>query len=176
MLTPPDVFGMTTSGLDYGEVDCWIIRAARYWLRVASTSLAIAGFIRWGREVTGALPSGREISKGIREQDPKSVFKVETHREIRTAHHTVAQWPGGSSQGHVSQTQSPAGGAAAGPRCARTNKAGPGSIVPVAPASAASRPRLPHLCQANLLQLKPGSPQTGQGGVPQRGWRVAMPC
>ena len=30
-------------------------------------------FMRWGREVTGALPSGTEISKGIKEQDPKSV-------------------------------------------------------------------------------------------------------
>ena len=34
-------------------------------------------FMRWGREVTGALPSGTEISEGIKEQDPKSVFEVE---------------------------------------------------------------------------------------------------
>ena len=40
-------------------------------------SLAKIGFMRWGREMTGALPSGTEISKGIREQDPKSVFEVE---------------------------------------------------------------------------------------------------
>ena len=31
-----------------------------------------------GPEVTGALPSGTEISKGIREQDPKYVFEVNT--------------------------------------------------------------------------------------------------
>ena len=79
---------------------------------------------------------------------------------------------GGSSQGHESQTQSPAGGAAVGPRRARTKNAGPGSIVPVAPARVALRPRLPHRCQAYSLQLKPGSTQTGQGEVPQRGWRV----
>ena len=32
------------------------------------------GFMRWGREVTGAMPPGTEISKGIKEQDVKSVF------------------------------------------------------------------------------------------------------
>ena len=32
--------------------------------------------MRRGREVTGALPSGTEFSKGIKEQDPKSVFEV----------------------------------------------------------------------------------------------------
>ena len=42
-----------------------------------STSLAKIEFLRWGREVTGALPVGTEISKGIKEQDPKSVFEVE---------------------------------------------------------------------------------------------------
>ena len=30
ILTPPDFFGMTTSGLEYGEVECWISPAARY--------------------------------------------------------------------------------------------------------------------------------------------------
>ena len=64
--TPPDFFGITTSGLEYGEVECWIRRAARYWFKVASTSLAKIGLILSGREVTGALPSGTEISKGIR--------------------------------------------------------------------------------------------------------------
>ena len=33
--------------------------------------------MRWGLEVTGALPSGIEISNGIKEQDQKSVFEVE---------------------------------------------------------------------------------------------------
>ena len=67
------VFGVTTSGLEYGEVECWIRPAARYGFKVASTSLAKVGLILWGREVTGALPSGTEISKGIREQEPRSV-------------------------------------------------------------------------------------------------------
>ena len=43
----------------------------------ASTSLANIGFRRWGREVTGALSSATEISKGIKEQEPKPVFEVE---------------------------------------------------------------------------------------------------
>ena len=34
-----------------------------------STSLAKIGLIRCGREVTGALPSGTELSKGIRKQE-----------------------------------------------------------------------------------------------------------
>ena len=45
-------------------------------MKVESTSLAKIGFMRRGREVTGALPSGTEFSKGIKEQDPKSVFEV----------------------------------------------------------------------------------------------------
>ena len=35
------------------------------------------GLIRWGREVTGALHCGTEISKGIREQEPNPVLDVE---------------------------------------------------------------------------------------------------
>ena len=51
--------------------------AARYWSRTSSAFLASMGFVRYGREVTGALPGGTEILKGIREQEPKSVFDVE---------------------------------------------------------------------------------------------------
>ena len=43
-------------------------------VQVASTSLDKFRLIRWGREVTGALPSGTEVSKGIQEQGPKSVL------------------------------------------------------------------------------------------------------
>ena len=73
---PPEFFEMTTIGLEYGEVECCIRLAARYWFRVASTSLAKIGLIRWGREVTRALRSGTEISNSIREQEPKSVMDV----------------------------------------------------------------------------------------------------
>ena len=41
-----------------------------------STSLAKIGLMRWGRKVTGALPSETEISKGIKEPDPNSVVEV----------------------------------------------------------------------------------------------------
>ena len=61
--------------------------AARYWLRVTSTTLAKVGFMRWGREVTGELPSGTEISKGIKDQDPKSVVDVENMGKF--AEHTT---------------------------------------------------------------------------------------
>ena len=43
---------------------------------VAVSSLASIRFMRWGREVTGALPFGTEISKGLREQDPRPIFEV----------------------------------------------------------------------------------------------------
>ena len=36
-----EFLGMTTSGLEYGEVECWIRLAARYWSKVPSTSLAM---------------------------------------------------------------------------------------------------------------------------------------
>ena len=75
--TPPDFFGMTTTDLEYGEVEFWIRPAAMYWFKVASTSSTKTGLILWGREVTGALPSGTEISKGIRVQKPKSVLRLE---------------------------------------------------------------------------------------------------
>ena len=68
---------MTSSGLEYGEVECWIRPTARYWFKVTSTSLAKIGLILWGREMTCALLSGAEISKGIREQEPTSVLDLE---------------------------------------------------------------------------------------------------
>ena len=77
ILTPPNVFGTTTSGLEYGEFECWISPAARYWLGVASTSLAKTGYRRWRRQVTGALASGTDIMKGIKDQELKSVFDGE---------------------------------------------------------------------------------------------------
>ena len=97
ILTPPDVFGMTTRGLEYGDVECWISSAARYWLRVASTSLAEIGLMRWGLETIGALPLGTEISKGIKEQEPKSVFEVEN-----TQGNSKSTSPGCSSGRYVS--------------------------------------------------------------------------
>ena len=75
---PPDFFGKTTSGVEYGEVQCWISPAARRVLvKDRVHFLGQRGFMRWGRQVTGALPSGTEISKGINSQDSKSVFEVE---------------------------------------------------------------------------------------------------
>ena len=44
--TPLDVFRMTTKEAELGEVECWIRPAARYCLRVASTSLAKIGLMR----------------------------------------------------------------------------------------------------------------------------------
>ena len=61
---------------EYGEVECQISPAARYWLG----RIHLFGQYRvyaMGREMTRALPSGTEISKGIKKQDPKYVFEVE---------------------------------------------------------------------------------------------------
>lgn len=44
--TPLDFFGMTTSRLEFGEVDCWVRPAAKYWFKVASISLAKIGGAR----------------------------------------------------------------------------------------------------------------------------------
>ena len=75
--TPPDFFGMITSGFEYREVECRITPTTRYLFGLASTSVAKIGLIWWGREVTGALPSGTEPSKGIREKEQKSVLDLE---------------------------------------------------------------------------------------------------
>ena len=87
--TRPNFFGMTTSGLECGEVERWARPAARYWLRVASTSLAKIGLISWGREVAATLPSGTEISKGIREQNQSPPWtwrkRQQNRRERRPA-------------------------------------------------------------------------------------------
>ena len=63
--TPPELFGMTTSGLKYREIERWIRPAAEYRFRVASASFAIMGLMRCSRDVAGAPPFGTEISKGI---------------------------------------------------------------------------------------------------------------
>ena len=43
----------------------------------ASISSTKTGLVRWGREVTGALPSDTEISKRIREKESESVLDLE---------------------------------------------------------------------------------------------------
>ena len=93
-------------------------------------------------------------------QSPSSRWR--THRQTRRAHHPVARWSGGSSLGRVCQTQSPKSRATVGARRASPMNAGPGSIVVVAPARVASRPRLPQLCQANSCPLKSGGRPTGE--------------
>ena len=55
--------------------------------------------MRWGREVTGALPSGTDISKGIREHDPKSVFEVENTSEKSQSTSPSCSMVGGSQPG-----------------------------------------------------------------------------
>ena len=104
--------------------------------------------MRWGREVTRAFPSGTEISKGIKEQDSKSVFDVEKTSRSRRAHHPVARWPGGQVGSCKSHAIS-AGVAGVGPRREEMQNAGLASIVPLAPARATTRRELPPQCQAN---------------------------
>ena len=56
--SPPDFDGMTTKGLEYGEVECCIRPATRYWSKVTSTFFAMMALMRCGLGVTGALPPG----------------------------------------------------------------------------------------------------------------------
>ena len=85
-----------------------------------------------GREVNGGLLSGTEISKCIKEPDPKNLFEVET---------TPGKWQ--------RTTHIPAGVAGVGPRRAKPKNVGVSSTVSVAPARATTRRGRPHLCQAN---------------------------
>ena len=102
--TPPDLFGMTTSGLEYGEVECWI-RPAAYWFRVVPTSLAKMGLIQRDREVTGALHSVTEPRKasGGRNQNLSSTWRK--RQENCREHHPAVRWLMGSSACRESQTK-----------------------------------------------------------------------
>ena len=83
---------------------------------MASTSLAKIGSMRCGREVTGALPSGTEISKGVREKEPKSVWELEKHPRIRRGRRLVPRWPQGSIPGYESRNYFGAHASASGAR------------------------------------------------------------
>ena len=134
--------------------------------------MAKIGFRRWGREVTGALPSGTDISNGIKEQEPKSFFEVENTSGTSQSTSPSCSMPGGVQQRSCkSNAISRRWGSSRAqtrnneerrPVFNRSSSAGEGGVK-----------RMPHLCQANSLQLRTGSPQTGLGGVPQRGWRFA---
>ena len=139
--TPPDFFGMTTTDLEYGEVEFWIRPAAMYWFKVASTSSAKTGLILWGREVTGALPSGTEISKGIREQEPKSVLDLE--KTSAKERHPTVRLREGSILGREGRKQPRADVTAVFPRRTGTKRAVPGSNAQAGPARA--RPGRPQL-------------------------------
>ena len=89
---------------------------------------------------------GSDWSTALRDRDleghqgarPKVRFPGGEHIGKFSERITHLLRPGGPSQSHVSKTQSPAGGATVGPRRARTKNAGLGSVVPAAPARAAS--------------------------------------
>ena len=55
--------------------------------------------MRLGRDVIGALPSGTEISKVIREQDAKSVFEVENTSGTSQIMSSSCSMAGGSQPG-----------------------------------------------------------------------------
>ena len=77
---PPQFFGMMTTGLAYGEVECCMRPTARYSSKNVSICLATRGFTR-GREVTGVLSGGTEIWNGRREHEPKSVSDLKNTSE-----------------------------------------------------------------------------------------------
>ena len=80
--TDAAIFAIAIIGLEYGEVECWMRPAARYWSSTASTFLAKMGLMRYGRAVK-ALSGGTEILNGIREQEPNSFWMWRRRRGIR---------------------------------------------------------------------------------------------
>ena len=147
-----ELFGITTIGLEYGNVECWISPAARCWLRVAFSSLAKIEVMRWGREVTGALASGTEISKGMKEPHTKSVFEVDNASGNSQSTSPSCYMAGGVQPGSCKSNEISRGCGGRRARTRKTKSVGLGSTVPEAPAMATSWPRLPHLCQANFYR------------------------
>ena len=150
--TPPDFFGRTTRDLEYGEVECWIRPVARYWFNVASTSFAYIGLIQWGREVTGALPSGTEISKGIREQAPKSVLDLDNTSAESQRTPLSCLIARGASLGHQSRKKPCADVTAVVARRSGTKRAFPGSNTQQGPTRA--RPWRPQLREVEPWQQR----------------------
>ena len=141
-------FGMTTGGLEYGEVECWIRPAGRYWFKVVSNSLAKIGLTRWGRDVTGALTSRTEISKGIREQEPNQYWTWRKRQQNRKEHCPAVRLLNGSSPDREGRMQPHADVTAVVPR--RTGMKGvvPGSNAQVRPARV-------RLWRAHMQEVKP---------------------
>ena len=46
MRMSPDFFGMITTGLAHGDVECWLMLAAKNLSKAASTFLAVGGLMR----------------------------------------------------------------------------------------------------------------------------------
>ena len=79
---PPDFFGMMATGPAYRDVECCMRPAARYSFRIVSIGLTTRGFTRLGREVTGGLPGGTEISNGRREYEPKVSYQRHVDKDV----------------------------------------------------------------------------------------------
>ena len=107
-----------------------------------------------GPRVTGALPSGTEISKGIREQDPKSVFEVEN-----TSGNSQSTSPSCSMAGWVQTRKNKERWSGSN----RSSSAGEGGVT-----AEAAPPVSGKLVTAETWQSA-----NWPGEVPQRGWRVA---
>ena len=80
-----------------------------------------------------------EISKGIKQQDPKSVFEVENTPGKSQKTSPSFLMAGCPSKAHESRTRSPAGAVGIGPRRTKSKNAGLGSIVPLAAARTAAQ-------------------------------------
>ena len=73
---PPDLFGMMTTGLAYGDVERCVRPVARCSSKTAPCCSA-KGDSHGTQEVTGGLSGGIEILNGRREHEPKSVDDLE---------------------------------------------------------------------------------------------------
>ena len=85
--TPPDFFRITTSGFEYGEVECWIRPTARYWFKVTSTSLAMIGLILWGRAARATF-RGRNLE---RHQGARTKIRLGLGENVNKIAKTITQ-------------------------------------------------------------------------------------
>ena len=76
--TPPDFFGITARGVEYGEALCWIKPAPRNWFKAASTSLAMMGLMPWGKNARIFTQNIFQLFDGVR--GPARAVKVKRHR------------------------------------------------------------------------------------------------
>lgn len=78
MRTLPLFFGVTTSGLEKGDVECCIKPAAKYSSSKVPTCFVRIELVRYERGIIGAVPGSTMISNRSKEHKPKSYLDLES--------------------------------------------------------------------------------------------------